>query len=149
MRALYNHVVERPVTLAATRTLVKTDTGGVFKLNLAAGSTITLPASTGDGWVATFVVAGVSTGSYIVKVANTNDIIQGSVTMARNDATGTTVSMVTSTATIDTITLNAGTSGGVRLGETFQIIDLESGTFVVSGQLMNSGTATTPFSASV
>jgi hypothetical protein len=152
MRAFTNFVVERPVGIGAAKALQNTDQNGTFLFDTATGSAATLPASVGDGGIYTFrmSVAPDATATHTVKVANTADIIQGGVTIGRNDATGNTVTFGAA-ATHDTITLNGGTSGGVRKGDWLEIVDLLSGTFVVSGQLSSTsaGTQATPFSASV
>lgn len=152
MRSLTNFVVEKGVGVGGAMTLTTRDQNGTFLLDTATGSTVTLPASVGDGGVYNFMVALApnATATHVVKVANTGDIVQGFVAIARADATGTTVSF-TAAATHDTVTLNGGTSGGVTKGEWFEVVDLSSGVFVVKGQLTGTAAtaAATPFSASV
>jgi hypothetical protein len=152
MRAFTNFVVERPVGVGTAKVLQNTDQNGTFLLDTSTGSTATLPASVGDGGIYNFLmsVAPDATATHVVKVANTGDIIQGGLAISRNDATGTTVTFGAN-ATSDTITLNGGTSGGVRLGDWLEVVDLKSGTFVVKGQLSGTTTtaAVTAFSAGV
>jgi hypothetical protein len=152
MRAFTNFVVERPVGVGSAKVLQNTDQNGTFLLDTATGSAVTLPASVGDGGVYNFLmsVAPDATATHTIKVANTADIIQGGLALSRNDASGTTVTFGAA-ATHDTITLNGGTSGGVRKGDWLEVIDVASGTFVVKGQLSGTTTtaAVTAFSASV
>ena len=132
----------------SARTLTADDAGEVIALDTASGSTVTLPAATGTGntWIfATTVLA--TTNSHIVKVANSTDVMTGSLATVDN-ATGTTTTFGTVAAS-DTITLNRTTSGSVKLGERFMIQDIRPGVFSVWGTVIGTGTVTTPFSATV
>ena len=70
-------VVLDATTLAVTRAL---HAGKVICFNHLAGTTVTLPAATGSGDVYTFLTTRVPTSnSNIVKVANSTDVIAGSL----------------------------------------------------------------------
>lgn len=126
-----------------------THDGKIILLDTAAGSTCTLPAASGSGARFKFVVSVLATSnSHIVKVANATDIIQGIVNTIDTDTAGTTTGFA-SAADSDTITLNRTTTGSAMRGEWLEIVDVASGVFVVSGQLANTGSGATPFSAAV
>lgn len=117
----------------------------VVTLNRAAGTTVTLPASSGNGdKFIVFVGTTISSNNAIVQVANSTDILQGAVHLT-TDIAGT--SMPTS-ATSDTITMNGGTTGGVK-GSWVQVTDVSSGVWQLEGGLVCTGTEATPFSAAV
>ena len=118
-------------------------------LNRAAGVTVTLPKATGSGLRYRFRVKTVATSnSHIVKVGNTTDIIQGSISISDTDTAGTTTAFSTA-ADSDTITLNRTTSGSVTVGELIEIEDIGVGVYSVNGLLSNTGSGATPFSATV
>lgn len=118
--------------------------GKVIKLNQAAGETVTLPAATGTGNIYRFFKSvALASNNSVVKVANATDVFAGLA------AVGATASNTFATAsTSDTITMNATTTGGL-LGSYIEIEDTASGLFRVSAHLVGSGTAATPFSATV
>lgn len=119
--------------------------GRTINLNSTTGRIITLPAATGSGAAYTiFVGATVSSGNHVVRVASASDVIQGVVSVS-TDAAG--VSIPTA-ADSDTITLNGGTTGGVR-GSWLELQDVASGIWSVKGGLVSTGAEATPFSAAV
>ena len=149
MRALDNFVGGNVIPGGSAITLTKANTKDTVLLDTAAGTTVTLPASTGDKSVYNVLVSVLATSnSHIVKVANTNDVIQGSIWISDTDTAGTTTAF-SGNATSDTITLNRSTTGSVTIGEWIQIVDVLAGTYAVTGLLSNTGTGTSPFSATV
>src|SRR4051812_34890508 len=102
----------QPVARTASFTLDRSnDAGNTVVINAAAGLTVTLPASSGKGDVyEIFVGTTVTSNNYIIKVANSTDILAGAVHLS-TDIAGS--SMLTST-TDDTITMNGSTTGGLR-----------------------------------
>lgn len=122
--------------------------GKVICFDRLAGTTVTLPPATGSGDVYTFLTTKVPTSnSNIVKVANASDVIAGSLTVVDNaDGTSTTFGTV---AASDTITLNRTTTGGVRIGERFTLVDAAANTWSVQGTVVATGVEVTPFSAGV
>lgn len=123
--------------------------GKIILLDTAAGSTCTLPASSGSGAVFRFVVSTVATSnSHIIKVANGTDVMAGSILLSDTDTAGTATAFSTA-ASSDTITLNRSTTGSVIKGEWVEVIDIASGTWAVSGVLANTASGATPFSATV
>ena len=135
-----------PVAITASTTLSrKKHAGTTTVLNAAAGLTVTLPASAGNGDEYTvFVGTTVTSNSYVVQVANSTDIIQGAIHLT-TDIAGT--SMPTSSTT-DTITMNGSTTGGVK-GSWLRLTDVASGVWELAGAMICTGTEATPFSAAV
>lgn len=137
----------KPINLtAATLTLdygLHNET--VVTVNRAAGSTITLPASVGEGATyRIFVGTTVTSNSLIIQVANATDIMQGAVGLT-TDIAGT---VMPTAATTDTITMNGSTTGGVK-GGYVDLEDVAAGVWKLSGNLICTGTEATPFSAAV
>lgn len=139
----------RVVTLAVSTTITAVDYDGKTILMDGEGSarTFTLPASSGSGAKFRFMVRDVNTSNYVIKVANTTDIIQGTIHQLGDDAAA--LGGFTSAGTSDTITLNGTTTGGAAKGDWVEIIDAYSGVFLVTGLTTASGTEATPFSATV
>jgi hypothetical protein len=139
---------QQPVTITAATTLSQDNHAGTLViLDSATGRIITLPASTGKGDVYDIVVkTAVSSGSHVIQVANSTDVIQGVL----STATTTTGAGTHEAAggTDDTITLNGTTSGGLA-GTRITLTDIVAGFWQVSGGIVGSGTLITPFSAAV
>lgn len=134
---------------ASTLTVTKDGHNGkVLVLNRAAGVTVTLPAASGSGCRVVFVVGTtVTSNSDKIQVANASDTIAGFVLAADDTATPAPLVWVAG-ATADTITLNGSTTGGIK-GDRLELIDVATNQWVVCGQLKQSGTEATPFSAAV
>lgn len=133
----------QPITLTAATTLDRNrhkDT--LLILDNGTGFTTTLPASTGKGDTYRFYVKTTVTSGAMVVAALTTDIIQGAVGLA-SDVAGVTCP---TTATSDYITMNGSTTGGV-LGSYFELRDVLSGTWMITGTLVSSGSEATPFAA--
>lgn len=145
-----------PATTSATLTIPSSTTtedynGRVFPLARAAGVTVTLPAATGTQATYRFLVSTtVTSNSDIIKVASASDYMVGSLSVSgANAANSVVVSTVGSTTTgSDTITMNGTTTGGIA-GSFVQVQDIATGIWLVSGSLVGSGAAATPFSAAV
>jgi hypothetical protein len=131
------------ITITAATTLDDDAYAGrTINLNSATGRIVTLPAATGSGATYTiFVGTTVSSGSHVIAAAGT-DIIQGVVSIA-TDAAGVTCPTAADT---DKITMNGGTTGGVR-GSLVELQDVASGVWMVRGSLVSTGAEATPFSA--
>jgi hypothetical protein len=128
-------------TLAVTKALYN---GQTINLSRAAGITVTLPAATGTNATYRFLVTtAVTSNSYKIQVANSTDVIQGTLNVA-----GTTGTPFGSVPASDTITMNGSTQGGL-VGSYVEITDIAAGVFLTSGSLLGSGTVITPFSAAV
>lgn len=138
--------------IAAGSTLTVTaalHAGKVIKLDTATGSICTLPAATGTGNVYEFIISTLATSnSHVVKVASASDTMQGfSFTM--DDTSDNAQAFYAVAASSDTITLNRSTTGSVTKGERIRVTDFANTLFHVECFLSNTGTAATPFSATV
>lgn len=120
----------------------------IITVNRAAGSTLTLPTSSGAGTRYRVIIGTTLTsGSLIIQVANSTDVMQGVIQTMSDDPA--TMKGFGTAASSDTITLNRTTTGIGTAGEMFEIIDMAAGFFTVSGVTTSSGTEATPFSAAV
>ena len=144
---LLNHLAT--IGLAVTTTLYNTVHGNKNILMSGAGGarTFTLPAATGSKTKYRFTVAEVNTSNYVVKVANSSDTIDGQISSLA-DGGDTLVGWETA-ATSDTITLNGTTTGGVAIGDWFELQDIATNQWTVTGIVTSSGVEATPFSATV
>lgn len=136
----------QPITVTAATTLnVDSHAGNTLVLNSTTGRIITLPASSGKGDVYTvYILATVSSGSHVVQVANSTDVMAGAIGLT-TDIAGT---VMPTSSTTDTITMNGSTTGGVA-GSVMQFTDVSSGVWMLTGNLICTGTEATPFSAAV
>lgn len=117
-------------------------------LDRAAGVTVTLPKAQGTGHKFKFRIKTTATSnSYIIKVGNTTDIIQG-VIMALSDGSNAVLAWEAG-ATDDTITFDRTTTGTAKVGHVVELEDIAAGVWAVSGSIAQSGTEATPFSATV
>jgi hypothetical protein len=122
--------------------------GKIICLDTAAGSTVTLPASTGGGAVYRFLVTVTATsGSHIIKVANASDEYRGYVVQDSDSAVAPNIWWAADNN--DTITLNRTTSGLAAQGEYFEIVDATLNHFFVQGYSQANGVEITPFSSGV
>lgn len=114
----------------------------------AAGSTCTLPASSGSFAVFRFIVHSVNTNNHIIKVANATDVMSGSVNLLDNDAAAQTA--YAASGTDDTLTLNGTTTGG-QIGDWVEFVDIKTGFWAVRGDLVcpAGSNPADPFSATV
>jgi hypothetical protein len=133
---------------SATLTLTKeAHSGTVITINRAAGSTLTLPASAGDGSIfEIFIGTTVTSNSVIVQVANSSDIMSGVAWQAADG--GSTSNAWETGASDDTITMNGTTTGGIK-GDRIVLKDVSANVWAVSIFGAASGTEATPFSAAV
>lgn len=121
--------------------------GKTILLDTAAGSVVTLPASTGAKLVYRFMVSVLATSnSHKIQVANSSDILAGTVLTAGD---GPSAHAWVTASDSDTITLNRTTTGSVVRGEWFEIVDIAANVFLVRGVTAATGTEATPFSAAV
>lgn len=133
-------------TLSATLAL---HNGKVIKLDTASGSVVTLPAASGTGARFRFVISVLATSnSHVIKVANSSDTMQGMI-FTVDDTSDNAQGFIAVAGTSDTITLNRSTFGSVSKGEWFELEDFAANVWQVRGFMTNTGTAATPFSATV
>lgn len=134
------------ITLTANTTLNADGYAGkVIALSAAAGLTVILPAATGSGTsYEIIVVTTVTSNNYVIRVANSSDVMMGTLDIS-TDIAGVTCP---TTSTSDTITMNGSTTGGL-LGSRVVLIDAAANKWSVSGGLVSTGVEATPFSAAV
>lgn len=137
--------------IAAGGTLTLTEAaheGKIILLDTAAGSVITLPASSGGGGVYKFLITVTATSnSHVIKVANATDEMRGFVVADASEATAPNIWWAADND--DTITFNRTTTGLAAQGHVVEIVDATSGHFFVQGFIEQNGTESTPFSATV
>lgn len=124
----------------------------VLTLNSATGGTATLPAAIGSGVKFYFLqTAAAPSAPHIIKVASATDFFIGNIETV--DAAAVTGYIAANSATIatnsDTISLSATTTGGLSAGSWIEVQDVAAATWSVRGITSSSGTAATPFSATV
>lgn len=140
------------VGVGSTLTLSQDYTDKTFLLNTLTGSVVTLPPAIGAGAKFRFLVSVVTTSnSHKVQVANASDFMIGSAyTIDSATVTGYVAANSTTVSTnSDTITLNATTTGGLKVGDEITVEDIALNTWKVLVLTNSSGTAATPFSAAV
>lgn len=130
---------------AATLVLTSLNNGATVLLDRAAGVTVTLPAPV-PGQRFRFIVATVSTSNAhkIITSAGTVFISGGlyvdkSLTITRYD--GNTSSLVS-------INLNGTTTGGLTIGDVFDLTCVSATVWTAEGTVTASGTLATPFATS-
>ena len=115
-------------------------------LDRAAGITCTLPAATGSGNSYEFFVATTTSGTYIIKVANSSDTMVGTAILFQD--AGDTVVGYAASGTNDTVTMDGTTRGGIA-GAYCRLTDIKANLWHVELVSDASGTEATPFSATV
>ena len=140
-------VIDGTTTLGVT---VAAHSERYINLNAVAGFTSTLPPATGTGNKYTFiVVATITSGDYIIKVADGTDIMIGQAWIADDDAVpATSKNWLTDNTNSDTITMNGTSTGGI-IGDKIILIDVATDTWSVQIYGRQTGTEATPFSATV
>lgn len=128
--AKYHNLI--PLT-AATLSVTKLYANKTTLIDRAAGVTITLPASTGNGDKYRFAVKTTLAGSGIIKAANPTDVFRGSVDILDNDAAAQ--GAYSASGTDDTLTMNGTTAGGLA-GDYVEFEDYALGFWRVNGMLV-------------
>ena len=136
-------VTSATLVITAANGLADAYNGEIIPLNRAGGMTVTLPASTGSQAVYTFLVGTTFTSSGIIQVANATDTLNGTASVG-----GTTGTVFSTLPASDTITMNGSTTGGLA-GSIITVRDVAVGDYIVTANLVGSGTPATPFSAAV
>ena len=126
----------------AGRTLLLGEVGGNALV------TLTLPDATGSGATYKFIVSVANTSNYVIVCPDANNTIGGIMMFLDEDEGGARA--YPTVAATDTITLNAGTTGGL-VGDYLELVDIATDKWHVRGCMrVSAGTNTaTPFSATV
>lgn len=121
--------------------------GKILTVSATAPCAIVLPQATGTGHTYRLNIRVAATAtSHTIKVANSTDILSGTV-LALTTSSANVIGYKT-TATDDTITLDGTTLGGV-VGDQIEIVDIKTGIFQVCMVTAPTGSTATPFSATV
>lgn len=135
---------KRPVIsgLGATRTLTERESGSTVLFDRAAGIVITLPAA--KPGISYEFVSNVTcaTANIVTNITTTTPVIIGAVTVVP-DLTGT-ASVFANKGSAYSIAMNGGTTGGI-VGSRLTMTALSSGTWMVSGITVGTGSIATPF----
>lgn len=131
----------------AACTLTALNSGSTTLLNLAAGSTVTLPAATGTGNIYNFVVSTtVSSNADKILAASSSDAIIGT---AIGENAGTAKVFVGNAGTFHSLQMPfAGTqpSGGFA-GDSYSCQDISTNVWECNGNYQAGTTPTTPYNA--
>lgn len=143
-------VSARVITVTASTTLTAAAAESRFiVISSTTGLTVTLPSgvsATGDQY--NILIGTVQTaGPYLIKVGSATEVLAGTLVFGTSAAAG--ASSFVTTAGSDTISLNGGTTGAASLGDIITLRSFKANTWSVSGQVTNTGTAATPFDATV
>lgn len=134
----------------STVTIVAATHGSrTITLDRAAGITVTLPAATGSGETYRFVlVTTVTSNSTIIQVANSSDVMDGSVFLMQDNDVDGDVKLWKADAGDDTITMGGTTTGGFK-GTIVTCTDVASNLWSVEAIGIGSGSLATVWSAAV
>lgn len=143
-----------PIAVAGTTLTLSAAThdGHPVVFTSLSGCTVTLPAATGSGSrFNLFIGASLTSGSFVVAVANASDFMRGGgytfvTTTASTFGTTNTGTVATES---DTITFNRTTTGLGTIGDFIELTDIVANVWAVEADYASSGTAATPFSAAV
>jgi hypothetical protein len=125
--------------------------GKVIQFGKTDGTTVTLPAATGTGNIYRFVIGVTATSAAnIIKVANTTDVMNGSVCLQQDTDADGTLKMWRADVGDDTMTFAGAAGTGGIVGGYIECVDYKAGfwscrAFTQSG----GGSEVTPFSATV
>lgn len=134
------------IAAGATKTLTAANAGQTIMLDTAAGSVVTLPPATGSGNRYKFVVKVLATSNSHEVAGDNTGTFYG--TLEVNKAG--TVTNYTSAGTNKSVKfLNDGTQGCHQIGDTFEVIDVDTNKYGIYGLTTGTGTLATPFSSTV
>ena len=135
------------VDLITTRTVAETESGTLFLLNLAAGFTVTLPASATPGTFFDFMVeTTLTSGNYIIITAAGTELLVGSIVGCDTDTGNATIAWPALVASSYVkVSTNKTTTGGIK-GDSFRFTKINATTWLCNGHVNNNGTVATPFS---
>lgn len=135
---------QNPKTYIAVGASATASIGGKYLLNLATGSTLTLPAATGTGGAIDIVVSTtVTSNSDKILAASSSDSFQGNIiTEDAGTCTGWNAAL---SSTFHSLQLNGTTTSGFQ-GDLFTFRDIATNVWQVTGSSKSTGTAATPFS---
>lgn len=136
-----------PVAAGATLTLTQLlHDGRTIAWDTAAGSIVTLPAATGTGMKFRFIVTVLATSNgHEVKTVGTDEFV-GSILNIDVDTSDATIAFAAQAADdFDRCLLNRTTSGLATPGDWVEVEDIVTGSWMISGTVVATGTVITPF----
>ena len=144
-----NHGVKLLVAGAAN-TVTAADSGKIIVFNVAAATLVTLPAPQ-VGLKFTFMTSILATGDHEIQAATNAEGFVGGVTVHSTTAGNSDAFSAAAAGTDDFITMTGSTNGG-GAGSWIQIVGILAASaakcWLVSGNLVATGTVVTPFAAS-
>ncbi len=136
-----------PLPIGAALTLTKSlHDGRTLAWDTAAGSIATLPAATGTGAKFRFVVTVLATSNgHEVKCVGTDEFV-GAITNIDVDTSDATLAFAAQAADdFDRCLLNRTTSGLATPGDWVEVEDIVTGSWMIKGVVVATGTVITPF----
>mgnify|MGYP001561534635 CR=1 FL=1 len=142
-------MTSRLVAAGGTITLTEADhSGRTIAMDTAAGTVVTLPASTGGGGIYRFLITVTATSnSHVIQVANATDEMRGFIFADASEATAPNTWWAADND--DTLTFNRTTTGLAAQGEYVEVVDAVLNHYYVRGWTQSNGIEATPFSAAV
>ena len=142
-------MTSRLVAAGGTITLTEADhSGRTIAMDTAAGTVVTLPASTGGGAIYRFLITVTATSnSHVIQVANATDEMRGFIFADASEATAPNTWWAADND--DTLTFNRTTTGLAAQGEYVEVVDAVLNHYYVRGWTQSNGIEATPFSAAV
>lgn len=131
---------------AATRTLTAKESGALCCFDLAAGVVYTLPTPVAGMEFTFFTSVTITSNAAKILTNLATEFLLGAVSLV-NDAATTAESFLANGTTIRAVSSNGTTTGGVA-GDKYTITAISATQWAISGVLINSGIAATPFATS-
>lgn len=130
----------------ATRSLTIKESGSLCCFDLAAGVVYTLPTPVPGAFFDFFTTVTVTSNAAKAITNLATEFLLGAVALV-NDAATTAESFLANGTTIRACSSNGTTTGGVA-GDSYRVTAVSATQWAISGVLINSGTAATPFATS-
>lgn len=129
----------RTVTITATGNITEAANEGRVNLLAEVGGnalvTLTMPAATGSGARYKFFVGVVNTSNYVIQKAG-SDVFSGKASIWDADAsTAGLVFAAAGSSSSDVFTMNGTTTGGGRIGDWVEFVDILAGVWAVEALL--------------
>jgi len=130
----------------ATRTLTVKESGAICCLDSAAGVVYTLPTPVAGLTFSFFTTVSRTSNAHKVITNLATEFLLGAVSLVNNAAT-TAEAFGADGTTIRALSSNGTTTGGI-IGDFYTVTAISTTQWAIEGQLINSGTAATPFATS-
>jgi len=130
----------------ATRTLLAKESGALCLFDAAAGVVYTLPTPVAGMFFDFMTTVTITSNAAKVITNLSTEFLLGAVSLV-NDGATTAESFLANGTTIRACSSNGTTTGGVA-GDCYRVTAISTTQWAISGVLINSGTAATPFATS-